>query len=345
MKFRYIYACITVLTTLFASACSDKWDEEQYEQYVSFKSPTDNSTVTRIQVKYKNDAINYKLPLLVSGTTMNTQNLEVNIGVDSDTLQIYNHEHFGDRKDQYYQEMNPSRYLFNPVTTIPAGEVSALVNIQLDFRGLDLSDNWVLPLIVKDDPSFNYKSNPRLGYNNALLWFTPFNDYSGSYGTSALNVRVQGNDNQKLYLSGRNAYVVDENSIFFYAGAVNENREDRKFFKIKATFVETPDYEPKTNESGVTTIMEGTINLEAMNNMQGMNFTCIGTPTYIVTEKMELERPMMMQRLITIRGLDYIFTDPKEVSGTPVVYTVKGSMTLQRNINTSIDDEELAIEW
>lgn len=345
MKFRYIYTYLMAVTALFMSACNDKWDEEQYEQYVSFKAPTDNSTVTRIRVKYKNDAINYKLPLLVSGTTMNSRELDVNIGVDSDTLRIYNSEHFGDREDQYYKELNPSRYLFNSVTTIPAGEVSALVNLQLDFRGLDLSDNWMLPLVVKDDPSFNYKSNPRLGYNNALLWFTPFNDYSGNYGTSALTVRVKGNENQKLYLSGRNTYVVDENAIFFYAGAVNENREDRKFFKIKATFVETPGYEPKTNESGVTTIMEGTIQLEAMSNTQGMNFSTMGTPTYVVTEKMELERPAMKQRLTTIKGLDYIFTDPKELSGTQVTYTVKGSMTLQRNINTTIDDEELAIEW
>ena len=251
---------MVAVAALLFSSCSDKWDEEQYEQFVSFKAPTSKSTVTRIRVKYKNDVVHYKLPILVSGTTMNNRNLDVHVGVDSDTLRIYNQEHFGEgRKDLWFRELQPSRFLFNPVTRIPAGELSSLVDIQFNFSGLDFSDNWLLPLIVEDDPSYGYQSNPRLGYNNALLWLTPFNDYSGTYQATTLNVYAEGNPN-KLNLSTRNAYVVDENSIFFYAGAIDENREDRKFFKIKATFHPDRDFVPDadSNKTG-----QGTVTLEA----------------------------------------------------------------------------------
>ena len=186
-----------VCVLLATISCSEKWGREQYEQYVSFKAPVDSSTVTRIRVKYKDGGTLYRLPLLVSGTTVNNRDLNVHTAVDSDTLRIYNIEHFGEeRQDLWFKEIEPSRFSFEPVTLIPAGEVSSLIDIKFDFNGLDFSDKWILPLIIEDDPSFNYRSNPRLGYNNALLWMTPFNDYSGTYQATALNVYVEGNKNR-----------------------------------------------------------------------------------------------------------------------------------------------------
>ena len=55
------------------------------------------------------------------------------------------------------------------------------------------------------------------------LWITPFNDFSGNYGTTALNVFPE-DTNKPLVVDTREAYVVDENTIFFYAGAIKEKR-------------------------------------------------------------------------------------------------------------------------
>lgn len=342
MKYKNIYACILAAFALSVSSCSDKWEEEQYEHYISFKAPTTNSTVTQLRVKYNQDGTHYRLPLIVSGSTNNDRDIDVHVGVDSDTLQIYNVEHFGEgRKDLWFKELSSQRYVFNPVTHISAGENTALVDIQLDFNGLDFSEKWVLPLIVEDDPSYGYQSHPRLGYNNALLWFTPFNDYSGTYQTTALSVYA-GDNEAKLNLSTRNAYVVDENSIFFYAGAIDEDREDRKFFKLKAVFVPDPDF---VQEEGSSIKSRGTVLVEPMNNIAKLNFYSESQPTYIIEENMDTERPLLLRRTLTIQGLKYTFNDPLETNGNVITYRVDGNMSLQRNINTAIPDEEFAIEW
>lgn len=340
MKCKYI--CMAAALVLAVSACDKVWEEEQYEQYVSFKAPVDNTTVTRIRVKYNSEGTPYNLPLLVSGTTVNSRDLVVHVGVDSDTLAVYNREHFGEgRKDLWYQEMPASRYAFNPVIHIPAGEISSLMKIVFDFNGLDFSENWLLPLKVEDDTSYNYQSNPRLNYNNALLWITPFNDYSGAYQATSLNVYANGNNN-KLNLSTRSAHVINEHSVFFYAGAIEENREDRKLFKIKATFHPDENFVP---EEGSDKTGQGIVTLEAMNNIAGLDFRLNGQPTYTVTENMDSEKPVLMRRVVTISNISYTFNDTKETPGMPVSYRVTGSMSLQRNINTIIPDEEFAIEW
>lgn len=342
MKYKNICMCVLAATALLLGSCNDIWEEEQYEHYVSFKAASSNSTVTQVRVKFKKDGIHYQLPLLVSGTTINERNLDVHIGVDNDTLPIYNQEHFGEeRQDLWYRQLNNSRFLFNDVTRIPAGESSALIDIQLDFNGLDFSENWVLPLIVKDDPSYGYQSHPRLGYNNALLWFTPFNDYSGSYQANALNVKVKGDDG-RLPLTTRTAYVVSENSVFFYAGAIDEAREDRKLFKIQATFHADETFMP---ENGSELQGIGTVDLKAMNNVVGLDFVSESTPTYEIKERMDSESPTTLIRTLTIKGLKYSFNDPKRVSGTSIAYSVNGTMTLERRINTTIPDEDFAIEW
>lgn len=340
MKHKAIYMLVAV--SLMFGACNDAWEEEQYEQYVSFKAPASDQTVTRVRVKYHEEGTLYQLPLLVSGTTVNGQNLDVHVGVDNDTLQIYNMEHFGEENEYlWFRQLSDARYLFNPVTRIPAGESSALIDIQLDFSGLDLSDNWVLPLIVEDDLSYGYQSNLRLGYNNALLWFTPFNDYSGTYQATSLNVTANNNSN-RLPIETRSAYVVDENSVFFYAGAIDESREDRKLFKIKATFHEDETFIP---ESGSEIQRQGTVELAAMNNVANLNFTVTGTPTYVVRERMDSETPTTMIRTVVISGLSYAFNDPKKIAGQNIPYEVSGTMSLERRINTTIPDEEFAIEW
>lgn len=342
MKANNIYMCIAIVVALlFGTSCNDKWDDEQYLQLVSFKAPASDNNVSRIRLKYRDDSIHYRLPLIVSGTMVNQHDLDVHVGVDTDTLLAFNLANFGEgREDLWYKKLNESRYVFSPITRIPGGKYTALIDIQFDFRGLDFSENWMLPLIVQDDPSYNYQSHPKLGFNNALLWLTPFNDYSGTFQTTALNVYVN-HSTQRLTVSTREAYVVDENSVFFYAGAIDAGRPDRKYFKVKATFHSDDTFVPG---EGSIEVKRGTVTLEAMNPINGMKFTTKGTPTYVVTEIMDTERPTLMRRVTTINNIKYTFYDPRE-SKEPIFYEVSGTMSLQRNINTTIPDEEFAIEW
>lgn len=325
-----VYVILTLLLGTLCS-CNEFYSDEQYEHYVAFKAPT--TTVSRIRLKYrKGEPSLYRLPLIVAGSTVNQQNLDVHIEVDNDTLPVYNYEHFFNRKDLYYKQLTKEHYSIPSFDVqIPAGSDQALLDINFNLQGLDLSDNWVLPLKIKDDPSFNYQSHPKKNYNNALLWITPFNDYSGTYQSTNLNIYPENSD-KPLVVDAREAYVVDDKTIFFYAGAVKERRPDRKNFKIYAVF------EPDPINNYV-----GKVSLKAENDE--IKFNNKGQVTFDILETMDSSRPYLMRKTVTIRGLDYTFEDPWETEGYTTIYNVKGTMTMQRNINTLIDDEEFQIEW
>ena len=83
-----IYSFLAIATTLFmCSACNNEWEDELYTQMVSLKAPYENQGVTNIYLRYKpNGEVTYKLPVIVSGSKVNEQNLDVHLGVDNDTL-------------------------------------------------------------------------------------------------------------------------------------------------------------------------------------------------------------------------------------------------------------------
>ena len=328
MKKTFIYSLFLGLLFVM-TGCNDSYVKEQYFQKVSFKTPT--STVTRIRLKYRKDSASvYRLPLIVSGTTKTTKDIHAHVGLDIDTLAIYNQEHFYDRHDLYFQQLEDKFYdIPSTEVCIPAGKSTGLMDIHFNFKGLDLSEKWVLPLKVLDSPDYDYQSNTRKNCNNALLWITPFNDYSGSYGVTTLSVYLDGNANP-IVEDKREGYVVDENTIFFYAGAIKENRPDRRRFKLYATF------QPMDDKSGT---------IKLVSDNPDIQLKVAGQPTYEIQEMADTYKPYLIRRSLTIRDLDYTFVDPWENPNHVANYHVKGSMTLQRNINTTIPDEEYAIEW
>ncbi|MCS3126503.1 DUF4973 domain-containing protein [Bacteroides faecis] len=60
---------------------------------------------------------------------------------------------------------------------IKAGENKGLLDLKFDFRNIDMSEKWVLPLQIVDDASYNYVAHPRKDYAKAILRIFPFNDY------------------------------------------------------------------------------------------------------------------------------------------------------------------------
>jgi hypothetical protein len=59
---------------------------------------------------------------------------------------------------------------------------------------------------------------------------------------------------------------------------------------------------------------------------------------------MDTARPTLLRKTITV-SMQYSFEDALELPGHITRYSVKGTMSMQRNINTLIEDEEFAIEW
>lgn len=321
------WACVS-----FLSSCNDEWKDEQFAHYVSLKAPTNASgyTVVHVKLKSSGESVSYKLPVIVSGSRTNQENLRVHIGVDPDTLARFNLINIGvKRTDIYYKLLPEENYSFNEVVDIPAGENVALLDIGFRLNTLDLVDKWILPLTVLDDPSYGYESNKRKHYRKALLKIEPFNDYSGDYSAGSCQsyfADEAGNADfgaQPLITQVKRAYAVNDEEIFFYAGSIDESFAERAKYKINVKFGKN-----------------GALTLSASD--PGINFRTIGDQTYETEATPDATRPYLIRKYV-ILTVNYFFTDKTGV--VPMHYVVKGSMTLQRTLNTQIPDEDQQIEW
>lgn len=318
---------LLVVIVASLASCNDEWKDELYAHYVSFKAPINSKGVTDIYVRYKKDDIStYQLPLIVSGTTTNPKDMNIKVALDPDTLRILNYERFQHREDLYFTQLESSYYdIPSDLVNIPAGSRQGLLPIDFDFKDIDMFHKWILPLTIVEESSANYVPHPRKNYKKAMLRVIPFNDYSGVYQSTAMLLYPKGTDVNALVVSTRPSFVVDANSIFFYAGSIDEESIYRKTYKIIATFND-----------------DGTLTLKAENDK--INFKVHGTPRYSVEEVMDDLLPYLKHRYITL-NLAYSYDDITSVPGVSIGYEAKGTMIMERKINTQIPDEDQAIEW
>lgn len=332
---KHIYNLLLIITALMLCAsCNNEWEKEQFRQLVSFKSPLDSKGTRSIYIRYKPDGkVTFQLPLIVSGSTVNSKNLKIHIALDPDTLNTMNKERFGSRTELFYKQLS-SQYFEMPETVdIPAGESTALFPIDFSLANLDMVDKWVLPLNIEDGSSYGYTVNTRRYYRKAMLRIFPFNNYSGEYGATAYKVYFKGNETEAMPSEYRTGYVVNENTVFFYAGLVDEDRLDRSNYKIFVRF-EEDKIDLQTKKATIYTD----------NPDERLNFVVKGQPSYSIEEMMDATLPYLKHVYVTL-NMEYEYTDYTSVPGYPLNYIVKGSLTMERKINTQIPDEDQAIEW
>ena len=322
-KALYIFLMVFVF-----SSCNDEWEEEQYENFIAFKAPLNNDGVSDIFVRYKGDQPSlFQQALVVSGSLDNGSDVLVNVALDPDTLQTLNYERFQNREDFYYKTMKSEYFNFGPNVKFVSGENTALLDIDFTFSDIDMSDKWVLPLTVLEDPNGRYRPHPRKHYKKALLRINPFNDYSGSYSGTAMKIVMEGYEDETPIVKDQVVgYVVNENEVFFYAGNIDETRQDRKNYKVFASFQE-----------------DGEVKLSSDN--PEIDFVVNQKASYTISEQMDAVRPYLLRRYLTIKNIDYEFTDYTMVPNIELRYKVSGSLVLERRINTQIPDEDQAIEW
>lgn len=333
---------VLIAIVLLGTSCNDEWKEEQYDHYIGFRSPLNNKGVTEIYVPYSRKNAdgasveghsNYQLPMIVSGSVSNQQNFKVKVAHDPDTLSTLNIARYQHRTDLFYEDIAKEELgfiTFPETVDFMAGEDVSLLEISFDFKGIDMSKKWVLPLTVVDEPSSQYKPHPRKNYAKAILRILPFNDFSGNYsGTTLLNF-VKGDEGSGSIVANTvTGYVVDDKTVFFYAGNIDEDRIDRANYKIFAEF--------NGSETG------GVVNFQTEN--PALNFKNNKEASYRIIEEMDAVRPYLKRRYVIINNIDYEYTDYTSVPGSNIDYVVRGSLTLVRAINTQIPDEDQAIEW
>lgn len=133
-------------------------------------------------------------------------------------------------------------------------------------------------------------------------------------------------DKKPLTTNTRTAYVVDDNTIFFYAGLMGEELEQRETYKICMHF----------DEENMT------VDITAPHKEE-IYFKNNVIPNYSVAEIMDSTRPYLMHRYVSFT-IDYDFADVTSAP-EPIYYKVQGTMMLERNFNKQIPDEDQQIEW
>lgn len=350
MKMKSIYKYLLVcFTSICLFSCNSDWIDEQYEQYISFKAPMDVNGCTSIYVRYKEDGkYTYNLPIIVSGSTLNEKTRHVHIAEDLDTLQVLNEQRFGlERKEWWYEAMEKGKYYDIPdMIEIPKGESVKLLNIDFSLEGIDMSRKWVVPLTIVDDPSFDYQKHPRKNYAKAILRVWPFNDFSGAYSTTSMEVYFRDPDTDNttgaaMVTDKRTAYVVDENTVFFYAGLMNEELdiEDRQKYKIFVRFLGKDSENPADKKLQVWAESDE-IKFDLKTNPDELLYTTASIQDAVL--------PYLEHRYVMFNieyNFDDVTSEKTDNGANPIHYKVKGSLTLERNINTQIPDEDQAIQW
>lgn len=326
------YLFLAMISAVCCVSCNDEWKDEQYEQTASFKAEPNALGVTPIYVRYKPEGkVTYKLPVIVSGSTMSSQSQTIHVGLDPDTLAIVNKEAYGHREELYFRQLDKSYYNMSETVEVPAGECNVTLPVDFTLGDLDQSDKWVLPLQIMSDPSYGYQANPHKSYRRAMLYVNPFNDYSGTYSGTLYKIFLSPDTENPLTLSTVKTYVKDDKTVFLYAGLRDIDFLDRKLYKIFINFTdEKIDVQKKK--------------LEIYTNNDEINLQVKGTPYYIVEEEMDATKVYMKHIYVTLY-LDYTFEDYTTIPGNRMKYTVTGSLAMQRDLNTLIPDEDQQIQW
>lgn len=342
-----IYLLIILCLLVVFPSCNNEWEDELYTRMMSLKAPINRDDVSVIYLKYKpdNEQVSFKLPVIVSGTQNNDKNYNVKIDVDNDTLYDLNIDKYSFREDLYYRQLTDNFFsLPSESCVISSGNNVGYFNIDFNLSGLDLVDKWVLPLTILPDES--YTLNTYKGRQKALLWIMPFNDYSGNYSASSMYVYYGDNDKKYMTASNREARVVDENTIFFYAGITEELAENRGDFKVKCEFLEpdevTEIVDSRTEELTGLFTKKGKLILSAEN--PNLEFEVIGDPTYEIKEELDIDRPHIIKRFFTLT-MEYRYKDTASSENMVFPYRCKGTMLMQRNVSTLIPDEDQAVFW
>lgn len=314
MKTVYLYI---LLGLLLGTACKKEWTSELYVQDVAFAK----SGVVSVYAKYKDQggSLTVKVPVVLSGTTGNGEDIQVTIAIDRDTLENLNFDRFRLREDLYFQELPEANYSFQSMTTtIPKGSIQGYFDLELKLDGLDLINKYILPIKIVSTSKNNVST--RRWFAKSLMQIIPFNDFSNKYSNAGLiwNRDLPQNGQTALSIPSRTSWVVDERSVFFFAGNIDEAAYDRAKYKIIARFNE-----------------DSTVTLSAPD--PSINFSQ-QSGRYTMSKRMDEVQPYLEKTYITM-NLEYWYSDITNPA-FPINYRFTGPLTLERVRNIQIPEED-----
>lgn len=314
--------CFYILCILVGISCNKEWTKELYTKEVSFVK----SGVVKVNAKYKSQGgvVTIKVPVILSGSAGNPDDIEVSIELDKDTLADLNFDRFRLRKDLYFHELPQANYSFRSMTTIiPRGSLQGYFELDLKMEGLDLINKYVLPIKIVATSQDNVAK--RRWFSKSIMQIIPFNDYSNKYSNAGQiwNRDVPQNDQTALTTPSRNAFVVDEKTVFFFAGNIDEEAYDRAKYKIIARF----------NADSTVTLTAPDASIKFSQK----------AGTYTITKKMDEVQPYLEKTYITM-NLEYWYSDITNLA-FPINYRFIGPLTLEKVRNIQVPEEDQQVQF
>jgi hypothetical protein len=184
-------------------------------------------------------------------------NVTVDLTVDIDTLEAYNFEKYRNSTALYYDLLPEDCYeLESSSVTLEAGSEYTLLPITFNIDKIDKYEDYVLPLTISSASGASIGKAP---YNTILMSIVLSNNYSGTYSSDA---KLEDfTDRTTLNLTqNRKLRVIDHSTVYFYAGNVSEDDEDKSDYIVQMTVNEdstltlnalNPDIELEADESNI----------------------------------------------------------------------------------------------
>jgi hypothetical protein len=125
-------------------------------------------------------------------------------------------------------------------------------------------------------------------------------------------------------VSNKTLYATGDRTAFFYAGGVDHTNKQRDEYRVDVEFLDA-----------------GALKWSASN--PDLEFSVKpGSDSYLTPEAPDAIKPYLVRKSVIIQATYYMLD---KTGGVPVKYEFKGSMTMQRTVNTQIPDEDQAIQW
>jgi hypothetical protein len=184
-------------------------------------------------------------------------------------------------------------------------------------------EKYILPLSIAS--TSEYIPSPNKHYKKTLMRIIPFNYFSGTYSAGAANITLD-DDATPITKDTREMRVVNDSTVFFYAGLCEEDARDRATYKVLAKF----------NADNSITFSADSAQIE---------FTAGPECKWSIEEKMDALQPYLIIRTVTM-DLQYSYKDVSNPNYS-VKYNLKGYYTLERRRNTQIpeEDQQEIFEW
>ncbi|MDD3036983.1 DUF4973 domain-containing protein [Bacteroides sp.] len=238
----YVYTA-SLLMVCAVTSCDNNIPDEQFAKKVSL---TKNG-MQKYNIDFTDEGIlDLNIPVLVSGTSKNDQNIEVTIALDPDTLANYNFERYRNNQALYYQLPSENMYHFpkGATVTIPAGVDYSIIPLTIDLRNFDLYNNYILPLQINKVSAYEIAWS---SYSKLLINLNISNFISGSYTVSG-NVWEASMPDQKLAVSSSSLFTLGANKCYLYMGDIAEDNINRALYTMTIE-VDKAAYEDRVDNS------------------------------------------------------------------------------------------------